>query len=58
VVQSRTIGMVRNAGVFFGDGEVVIMTIGVTTLHPWGSGSPELPPLPEVVSPLLESSSG
>jgi hypothetical protein len=37
---------------------VVIGTIGVTTLHPQGSGSPELPPSPKVVSPSSESSSG
>jgi hypothetical protein len=32
-------------------------TVGVTTLHPRGLGNPEVPPPPEVVSPLSEDSS-
>jgi hypothetical protein len=45
-----TIRMVRSAGV------VVIGTLGVTTLHPWALGEPELTPLPKAVPPSLEES--
>jgi hypothetical protein len=44
-----TVGMVRSAGVFSSGGVVVMGTVGVTMLHPWGPGDPELPPSPEVV---------
>jgi hypothetical protein len=45
-VRSGTIRTVRSAEVF-SDGDVVVIgTIRVTTLHPRGSGSSELPPPP------------
>jgi hypothetical protein len=56
-VRSWTISMVRNTGVFSSSGVVMMGTVGVTMLHPRGSGNPELPPLPEAVLPLSEVSS-
>jgi hypothetical protein len=54
VVHSWTVGMVRSVIVFSGGGLVVMEAVGVTTLHPRGSGNPELPPSTKAVSPSLE----
>jgi hypothetical protein len=43
-VHSSTVGMVRSAYGFSGDGVVVMGIVGVITLRPRGSGNPELPP--------------
>jgi hypothetical protein len=50
--------MVWSAGVFSGNGVVVMRTVGVTTLHPQDPGDPELPLSPEAVPPSLVESSG
>jgi hypothetical protein len=52
-----TVGMVRSAGVFSSGSVVVMGIVVVTTLHPWGSGDPELSHSPEAASPLSEDSS-
>jgi hypothetical protein len=52
-----TVRMVRDAGVPSGSSVVVMGTVGVTTLHPWGTGKMLLPPLAEAVLPSLEDSS-
>jgi hypothetical protein len=49
--------MVKSAGTLSSSGVVVMGAIGVTTLLPLGPGSPELPPPPEVLSPLSKDSS-
>jgi hypothetical protein len=51
-----TIGIVRNVEVFSYGGVVRMGTVEVTTLHPRGSGSLELPHPLEQVSPLSEDS--
>jgi hypothetical protein len=43
-----TVKMVMSASVFSIASVVVMGTIGVTMLHPWGPGDLELPPVPEV----------
>jgi hypothetical protein len=59
-VRSRTIGMVRGAGVPSGGGVVVMGIIGITMLHPQEMGKPELSPFARgcvtLVSEFLEDS--
>jgi hypothetical protein len=49
--------MVQSTGAFSGGGVVVMGAIRVTTLHPRGLRSPELPPLPEAMPPSSKDSS-
>jgi hypothetical protein len=51
-----TVVMVWRAGVFSGAGVVMMGSVTVTTLHPQGSGYPELPLVPEVAPSSLEDS--
>jgi hypothetical protein len=56
VVRTVTIRMVRWARVFSGADVAVMGRIEVTTLHPRGSGNPELPFAPKVTLPTSEES--
>jgi hypothetical protein len=51
VVHSWTVGMVRSVIVFSGGGLVMMGAVGVTTLHPRGSGNLELPLQPRQCRP-------
>jgi hypothetical protein len=52
-----TVGMVWRAEMFIAACVVMMGSVEVTTMHPRGSGDPELPPMPKVAPSSSEDSS-